>query len=320
MGNDGGSIPTRRELVKEAARDRTTTELKESQQEQQGYNWTTCPLSHRPLAQPIVSDSLGKLYNKDSVLQFLLPAEDGASKADGEEFLGGRIRSLKDAVEVRFEVDTDESTAGKNGGGRRAERWVCPVTRKALGPNVKSVYLVPCGHAFSESAVKEVSEESCVQCNEPFTADNIIPILPLAQAELERLGIRAKKLKESGLTHSLKKVSGSGKKRKKNGDTAIGIPDAAEVSAQVDQSEGVAKSRTPQTAGGATKPTSIIKDAATASLTAKVLEHEKERNKKRKLGMNDNLKALFSTGEVDKGTRSGDFMTRGYSIPSNARR
>lgn len=149
--------------MKEAARDRTATELKESQQEQQGYNWTTCPLSHRPLAQPIVSDSLGKLYNKDSVLQFLLPAEDGASKADSEEFLGGRIRSLKDVVEVKFEVEKDESTASRNGGGRRVERWVCPVTRKELGPNVKSVYLVPCGHAFSESAIKEVSEENCVQ-------------------------------------------------------------------------------------------------------------------------------------------------------------
>lgn len=97
------------------------------------------------------------------MLQFLLPAEDGASKADREEFLGGRIRSLKDVVEVKFELDKEESTTSKNGSGRGLDRWVCPVTRKALGPNVKSVYLVPCGHAFSESAVKEVSEETCVQ-------------------------------------------------------------------------------------------------------------------------------------------------------------
>ncbi len=160
-----GSIPTRRELVKEAARNRTTTEIKESQQEQQSYNWTTCPLSHRPLSQPIVSDCAGKLYNKDSVLQYLLPSDDnddggGANKLDQDEFLAGRIRSLKDVIEVKFEVDTDHP---RDAAAHRKERWVCPITTKELGPNVKSVYLVPCGHAFSENAVKEVSEEICLQ-------------------------------------------------------------------------------------------------------------------------------------------------------------
>lgn len=118
----------------------------------------------------------------------------------------------------------------------------------------------------------------------------------------------------------MKKASGLGKKRKKNGDTAINAPVAAEVSAQVEMSEDNVKPKIPQSGGSSAKPTSIIKDAATASLTAKVLEHEKERNKRRKLGMNDNIKGLFSTGEVDKGARNGDFMTRGYSIPANARR
>lgn len=109
--------------------------------------------------QPVVSDWLGKLYNKDSVLRFLLPAEDGASKADNEEVLGGRVRSLKDVVEVKFEIDAE----AKDAGAHRREKWVCPVTRKELGPKVKSVYLSPCGHAFSESAVREVSERTCLQ-------------------------------------------------------------------------------------------------------------------------------------------------------------
>lgn len=110
-----------------------------------------------------MSDSLGKLYNKDAILRFLLPAEDGASKADNEEFLGGRVRSLKDVVEIKFEVEHEEGSESKKGDGRRGQSWVCPVTRKVLGPNVKSVYIVPCGHAFSESAIKEVSEETCLQ-------------------------------------------------------------------------------------------------------------------------------------------------------------
>ncbi|KAI9887970.1 MAG: hypothetical protein M1823_000227 [Watsoniomyces obsoletus] len=295
MGNDGGSIPTRRELVKEAARSLTTTQVKESQQEQQAYNWTTCPLSHRPLSPPIVSDCVGKLYNKDAVLQFLLPSEDdnnddsGANKVDQEEFLAGRIRSLKDVIEVKFEIDADHP---RDAAAHRKERWVCPITRKELGPNVKSVYLVPCGHAFSESAIKEVSEEICLQCNEPFSADNIIPILPVAAADIDRLTARAKSLKEQGLTHSLKKASGSSKKRKKNNHTDNGEMAALETepinAADVVRSNKPSKSSTPQPQpnGGNANAAGTkggIKNAATASLTARVLGDELEKNKRRKL-------------------------------------
>ncbi|KAI9823062.1 MAG: hypothetical protein M1832_002716 [Thelocarpon impressellum] len=312
MGNDGGSIPTRRELVREAARNPTSAELKETQQEQHEWSWKNCPLSHRQLVRPVVSDCAGRLYNKDAVLEFLLPAADGSSgKADGEEVLGGRVKGLKDVVEVRFEVDGDgEGTSGAAG---KEERWVCPVTAKQLGPSVKSVYLVPCGHAFSESAVKEVSGEECLQCNEPYTADNVIPILSSAPADIERLAARTKTLKEQGVTHSLKKAQGSSKKRKKG----VGVAE----SAQADESNG----STPRPASTSSKVTTTgIKNAATASLTAKVLQDEDERKKRQRLGMNDNLKSLFSATEGKDANRKGkggnDFMSRGYSIPAGAKR
>ena len=155
--------------------------MKESQRERQEYHWTTCPLSHRPLTRPIVSDHLGTLYNKDAVLQFLLPAEDGStSKAEqAEEILGGRIRSLKDAVELRFEIDPDEVDGldgakqdERRGSVKGMERWVCPVTKKQLGPNVRSIYLVPCGHVFSES-VQEMSEEICLQVGQLILVPSI---------------------------------------------------------------------------------------------------------------------------------------------------
>jgi hypothetical protein len=163
------SIPTRRELVKEAARNPTTTELKESQNTQQEYYWTTCPLSQRPLATPIVSDSSGKLYNKDAVLEFLLPAGDGTPgriRSDNEEVLEGRVKSIRDVVEVKFEV-VKETSSVRKGGNMKVEKWVCPVARKELGPGVKAVYLVPCGHAFSDAAVKEISAEACLQVYRP---------------------------------------------------------------------------------------------------------------------------------------------------------
>ena len=144
MGNDGGSIPTRRELVKEAARNPTATELKESQHEQQEYYWTTDPLSRKPLTQPVVSDSNGKLYNKDSILEYLLAAEDegvaGGSRAEAENILQGSMKSLKDVVEVRFQTATAKDGETTN----KKQIWTCPITNDILGPGSKAAYIVPC--------------------------------------------------------------------------------------------------------------------------------------------------------------------------------
>jgi len=135
--------------------------LKESQQEQQEYYWTTDPISRRPLTRPIVSDSSGKLYNKDTIIEYLLPSDDATSKTEAEKILQGAVKSLKDVVEVKFEVDPEASTTRNSNG--RTENWICPITHKTLGPGSKAVYLVPCGHAFSDSAIKEVAGEKCLQ-------------------------------------------------------------------------------------------------------------------------------------------------------------
>lgn len=328
MGNDGGSIPTRRELVKNAARNPNASEVKATQLEAQTHAWTQCPLSHRPLVAPIVSDSGGALYNKDAILEHLLPQDDvsAAIQKEKEETLRGRVKGLRDIVEVKF-------TILKEG---KEEKKVCPITSKELGPHVKAVYLVPCGHAFSEVAIREVAEDVCVECNEPYTSDNIIPILPVVKEDIERLEARASKLKESGLTHSLKKAPGS-KKRKKNAEettstngkisatngTTNGITNGASEASKNGPSKatGIEKTKTKLAETNGTHPrngtstplSSGIKNAATASLTAKVLEEQEERNKRRKLGMNDNLKTLFSNNT--SAVKGNDFMTRGFSIP-----
>ncbi|MCJ1402988.1 hypothetical protein MMC11_006210 [Xylographa trunciseda] len=300
MGNDGGSIPKRRELVKEAARLPTAAEIKESQQEQQEYHWTTCPLSHEPLKQPVVSDSAGILYNKDAILEFLLPQGDGTperSKADKEEVLGGRVRSLKDVVEVKFEVEEDE--AGKDDGKTSSKKlkWICPITNKVLGPGVRSVYLIPCGHAFLESTVTEIQGEACLQCNEPYTPENVVIILPTLSADKEKLLARAQKLKEQGLTHSLKKVTGSGKKRKKNGD--IVKAETTEESPSISVTETTKLAGASRNSSSITTSISRIQNAATASLTAKVLAEEEAKAKRRRLDSNENLKSLFSSGKAN---------------------
>ncbi|OBT84919.1 hypothetical protein VE02_06560 [Pseudogymnoascus sp. 03VT05] len=319
MGNDGGSIPTRRELVKNAALDPTTTEVKATQLESQTHAWTYCPLSQRPLSTPIVSDCAGTLYNKDAIIEHLLPSDDSSpgTKSDHEEVLKGRVKSLRDVVEVKFQTAKDEVA--------KAEIRLCPITSKELGPTTKSVYLVPCGHAFAEVATREVAGVACMECNEPYVSENIITILPTTKEDIGRLDERIKRLRDSGLTHSLKKAPGS-KKRKKHTEAetketaeksneANGIKSKDDVQSKIPAGIPDDVSSTLQHKNGPSASAGRIKNAATASLTAKVLDEQAERNKRRKLGLNDNLKSLFSNSGPSELKGAGDFMTRGYSVP-----
>lgn len=302
MGNDGGSIPTRRELVKEAARNPTIAELKESQTEQQEYQWSTDPISRQPLAQPVVSDSSGKLYNKDTILEYLV---EGARKEDAERETKGAVKSLKDVVEVKFELDDSDAS-----GSAKKQAWKCPITGDKLGANSKAVYIVPCGHAFSGSAIKEVSGEKCLTCDTEYASNDIIPINSMLDTDIARLVLRTKTLQEKGLTHSLKKAPGSSKKRKKRDEqaTATNGADAEDKENGATSKGATLKASTLNEDGN-----SRINNSATASLTAKVMQHQ-EKSKKRKIE-NDNVKSLFSSRDqsASAGNSSG-FMTRGFSM------
>lgn len=342
MGNDGGSIPTRRELVKEAARNPTTTELKATQAESQTYHWTTDPLSREPLHPPIVGDSNGKLYNKSSIIEFLLPAASPAEEKDKEEqdktVLLGAVKSLKDVVQVHF--DTDD-TAEASANGSSSSKWRCPITGDTLGPGTKAVYLVPCGHAFSGVAIKEIAipaeGSTCLVCEAAVAQNDVIPILPTSTEDIARLALRIKGLRERGLSHSLKKAAKdrSGEKGEKSEKSEKSkkrkAGAGAGAGAVVDQQDG---EKAPQLVSltssknnnnnNDNKPTSTgtstpsnIQNTATASLTAKVLQEEQDKKTKRRRLENENLKSLFSNRDPTKPHgRSSDFMTRGFDIPA----
>jgi hypothetical protein len=335
MGNDGGSIPKRSELVKEAAKALTTAQIKEAQNEQQEYAWSTDPLTRKPLARPVVSDAAGVLYNKDSIIEFLLKEDDDAEKTEMKKVagvkdselgtFGDRVQGLKDVVEVKFEIEERDGGEVQKTLG---EKWKCPITGERLGFGSKAVYIVPCGHAFAGSVVKEVAGSACwtvcsgwiyilvarrltcYQCNEPYAENDIIPILPTTPTDIARLNLRMKTLKDKGLTHALKKAPGS-KKKRKHGDTSATENGATKTSLSDEDKKAKKES--------AAKPTTAandgIKNSATASLTRKVLEEQEERNKRRKMAQNDNVNSLFNKTEHKASAgNSADFMTRGFSI------
>lgn len=259
MGNDGGSIPKRRELVKNAARAPTVSELKATLLESLGHAWEHCSLNgaHLDLGS-VVSDWRGKLYNYESILNGLMPSDEPAETTPAS--LG--IRSLRDVVKVRF---------SKNG-----EKWACPISMKEMGPGTKSVYLVPCGHAFAEVAMAEIQETTCPECGEDFSRDNIIAILPTLEKEVERLQKRIEDLRASGLAHTLKKDK-SEKKKKRKGAELTG-----EENTNADD-KGSKRGQTSQATKNVDSRISGINNPMAASLTAKVLAEQDERNKRRKI-------------------------------------
>jgi hypothetical protein len=293
MGNDGGSIPTRRELVKEAAKNPSAAQVKESQHEQQEYQWTTDPISRQPLEPPVVSDSSGKLYNKATILEYLV---EGARKEEAERETGGAVKSLKDVVEVKFEADSDASADSQDKDVKsKKAAWKCPVTGDRLGPGSKAVYIVPCGHAFSGAAIKEVSGEKCLTCDIEYASNDIIPINSVIDTDIARLSLRVKTLQEKGLSHSLKKASGS-KKRKKRDEQGV----------EAEEKGAAAKAKANEDVKDK------INNSATASLTAKVMQQQ-EQAKKRKME-NENVKSLFSSRDQTAAMgNSAGFMTRGFS-------
>jgi hypothetical protein len=139
----------------------------------------------------------------------------------------------------------------------------------------------------------------------------VIPILATVPADIARLNLRAKTLKEKGLTHALKKAPGS-KKRKKHADAATDDAASAEAKASTSEEDKKAAAKLERSERQADNG---IKNASTAYLTKKVLKEQEERNKRRKLGQNDNVKSLFSKGnKMPDLANSKDYMTRGFSI------
>lgn len=254
MGNDGGSIPKRHELVKNAARAKTTAEVKETALESLTHAWTHCALSGLPLdLESVVSDWRGRLYNYEAMLKGLMPSDDPVEVTPAS--LG--VRSLRDVAKLKF--------------SKTGETWVCPISMKELGPATKSVYLVPCGHVFAEVAITEIQEKTCPECGEETGDDNTIALFPTTEKEVTRLQKRIDDLRAKGLTHTLKKDK-SEKKKKRKGDDVREEEASAKAASRDDRTKKEGDSRI-----------SGINNPLAASLTARVLAEQDEMNKRRKM-------------------------------------
>ncbi|OCH94185.1 DUF602-domain-containing protein [Obba rivulosa] len=303
MGNDGGSIPDRRDLVRTKAKAEQADKANQTR-----ARWFFCALSKRPLQEPIVSCALGKLYNKDALLEYLL---DRSAYGDGEEICG-HIRSLKDVKTLKFTHNPAKSSPSDSPTDKAP--FVCPLNFKEMNGSQPFIYLAPCGCVFSlaglkavtssnfppresdgklESDVKKEQKENagedagkqfdmCPQCGTKYDkVEDTIPLNPSPEEEQKlRLAMERRRAAEP--------VKPKGKKRKA----------AAEAT---DAEKPPAKKKNPS-------PAPIVNPTLAATSRA-VVQSLAQEESKRKAHMSDAVKSLY--GPKDGAKKKETFMTMG---------
>jgi hypothetical protein len=147
MGNDGGSIVQRTEAVK-LRQDAYSKALHLPKSALRKPLWRTSLLTKEPLEEPLASDGYGHLYNFSEIVELLLDQKDFGNAADVVK----HIKAVGDVVKLQVQKNEDEKVGG----------WICPITGREMDEGAKFQYLVPCGHVFSDSALKNVQETVCL--------------------------------------------------------------------------------------------------------------------------------------------------------------
>ncbi|KAN0024569.1 hypothetical protein ACTFIV_008977 [Dictyostelium citrinum] len=222
MGLDGGTIPTRCELVKTKKK-----EVKVFDKDQVDFGkWFLCALAQNTLSEPIVLDDLGNLFNKDNVIEALLNGTLETSKNFSH------IRSLRSIYTINFSSNPAHEKDSS------VSPWLCPITKIEVGSSsYKFKFLKTCGHVFSEKAFKELNNDdnnnnnnnnnnknndndnndnninkkkidtsknnlSCFLCSKEYTTNDLITINPSGE-ELEQMKLTL----QEKLASSKKKLS-----------------------------------------------------------------------------------------------------------------
>lgn len=168
MGCDGGTIPRRDELV----RVKKKPEQKDRSAEMVA-KWKHCALSQEPLRNPIVSCELGRLYNKEAIIEFLL-------SKDSSNEIAEHIRTLKDIKQLNLTENSGFQSKGADKGDQYVDlhdsRYICPVVGLEMNGKYRFCFLWKCGCVISERAIKEVKSEVCHKCGKPFDGEDVVII------------------------------------------------------------------------------------------------------------------------------------------------
>lgn len=158
--------------------------------------WRHCQISNRRLKKPIVSCRLGRLYNKESLIEYLL------NKYNKETCrVAKHVRHLKDVTELKFtEMKKNSNTdlAGKSIETTFQADYMCPIAGLEMNGHYRFVYLKTCGCVISQRAIDEIKTSNCPICSKSFDKKDVIEINPSEEEQeklLEEISLKRKEKK-----------------------------------------------------------------------------------------------------------------------------
>ncbi|KAF3856600.1 hypothetical protein F7725_017323 [Dissostichus mawsoni] len=159
MGCDGGTIPKRHELVKGPKKVE-----KVDRNAERAAKWKYCALSQEKLRRPIVSCEVGRLYNKDAIIEYLL---DKTADRPNMEVVT-HIRGIKDIKELNLTDNPEWAGERSNTKGDVYEdlhcgMFICPVVGLEMNGKHRFCYLQTCGCVFSDRALKRSRQISATR-------------------------------------------------------------------------------------------------------------------------------------------------------------
>ncbi|ORX35712.1 Rtf2 RING-finger-domain-containing protein [Kockovaella imperatae] len=335
MGADGGSIPDRTDLVKTKARTVQTDKayLREL--------FLFCALSKRILSKPVVIDPLGKLYNKDALIEYFL---DKSKYGDGDQICG-YLKGVKDVLTLNLTDNPEYSPPASSTtvSAPLKAPFVCPLSLKEMNGAVPFIALRPCGCVFSDASIRAVIPNltrgvgksqnnlddrpdeakpvvstssssnmvTCPNCGkdlDPTLSTSILPINPSKEVQeilLEQLLIARASAKAS-------------KKRKAvNHDVDVPVKSvktsAAIVAAPLSPKNGADRTEKERPKSGKPAvPSVVAHNTLNRSVHQKLAEVEAKRLAGQ-AGMSDAVKAMFRPKEEAKKGGAQDFFGRTFN-------
>lgn len=119
----------------------------------------------QPLQVPIVSCPLGKLYNKESIISYLLSSPGASPFGHEGDLIASHIRNFRDLTTLALTPNPslasdptalDPSNNLGSAESHPAALFVCPLSLREMNGSVRFVYRRPGGTVVSESSLKEM--------------------------------------------------------------------------------------------------------------------------------------------------------------------
>jgi len=184
MGGDGGSIPGRRDLVKETSKVKKPEDV--TYGESNDWKWTHCSVSDNKLEMPLVCDFLGNLFNKEALLTQWYHKTLPNDFQHIEKFKYDVIPLNKDTLKWNTVENTVECPITNTVANHKNHRFYvirkcgCVISQKAL--------LMLCGDTFMTTM------EKCIVCNKDVEnkTENSLWIIPLNPSKEDQLQLLEK--------------------------------------------------------------------------------------------------------------------------------